>query len=761
MEYMAGGVAGAGEVAGDMANDNSDSPIFRATHSGRKGSKKVRTGCITCKIRKVKCDETKPYCVRCTKTGRRCDGYLDARTMAQRRRRSGAAMPGDSPGDPQAPLFYEWASAEEKRSFQFFQHVTAPCLSGDYDGAFWSGIVLQICRSEPAVKHAVLAVSSLHEGMTRGTVAPYADISDRQSFALWQYNKSIAFLLDQMRDADAKPLVPLLTCILFVCIEFMQSKDRESLIHLDQGRYILSQLGRKASSRNPEIDIIKDHLVPVYTRLSLTSLMFGGDPVAIPMSLKTSVEIPAMFTTIDQVRYALYDFMDETLRFAKRTHQAKFSTVSSAEMLAFEDEQDYLLRKLSKFNVAFSLYQSRAGKDSPPGSVALVQIHIYTTLIWVSTALASRETAFDDHVASFSAIVPLAASFMDSIAAPSLRDNPAARAPTSSPSPADTRRFSNMFTFEMHIIAPLYFVAVKCRHPLIRRSALDLLQRNPTRRENLWRANIMAAIAEDIIKLEERHLDADTRSRSATPPELTAPFTAGFTPDLWATSQDMLPLGSLSQPNLFSEPTTSGQMSSSGADAEDLDLSHVPIDPSLLMDTADVDSSVHSSTHSFNDARSIASSTTFDDMGKPTIYVGGGRQGGTPSMSADTPSSTPTPWRAQSQFTTPGIILEPPTPMEEDPTVLGLPSGFHARRTSGASPSVSGSGSASGSRSSCSSVDLTEQRVNAPFDVPEHFRVHEAIIGPDKEDGSWVMMFRKLNGLDREWDVQTDYVAVA
>ncbi|KAK3333966.1 hypothetical protein B0T19DRAFT_142446 [Cercophora scortea] len=750
MEYMAGG------VAGDMANNNSDSPGFQATHSGRKGSKKVRTGCITCKIRKVKCDETKPYCVRCTKTGRRCDGYLDARTMAQRRRRSGATMPGDSPGDPRTPLFYEWASAEEKRSFQFFQHVTAPCLSGDYDGAFWSGIVLQICQSEPAVKHAVLAVSALHEGMTRGTVAPYADISDRQSFALWQYNKSIAFLLDQMREADAKPLVPLLTCILFVCIEFMQSKDRESLIHLDQGRYILSQLGRKASSRNPEIDIIKDHLVPVYTRLSLTSLMFGGDPVAIPVSLKTSVDIPAMFTTIDQVRYALYDFMDETLRFAKRTHQAKFSDVSSEEMLAFEDEQDYLLRKLSKFNVAFSLYQSRAGKDSPPGSVALVQIHIYTTLIWVSTALASRETAFDDHVASFSAIVPLAASFMDSIAAPSLRDNPAAKAPTSSPSPADTQRFSNMFTFEMHIIAPLYFVAVKCRHPLIRRSALNLLQRNPSRRENLWRANIMAAIAEDIIKLEERHLDPDTRSRSASPPEMTAPFTAGFTPDLWATSQDMLPLGSFSHPNYYAEPT-------SGVDTEDIDLSHVPIDPSLLMDTADVDSSVHSSSHSFNDARSTASSTTFDDVVKSTIYVGGGTQGGTPSIGTNTPSSTPTPWRAPSHFATPGIILEPPTPMDEDPAVLSHTSSFHARRTSGASPSASASasGSASGSRSSYSSIDLTEQRVNAPFDVPEHFRVHEAIIGPDKEDGSWVMMFRKLHGLDREWDVQTNYVAVA
>ncbi|KAL2807765.1 hypothetical protein BJX63DRAFT_60948 [Aspergillus granulosus] len=36
---------------------------------------KVRTGCITCKIRRVKCDEGKPSCSRCVSTGRKCDGY--------------------------------------------------------------------------------------------------------------------------------------------------------------------------------------------------------------------------------------------------------------------------------------------------------------------------------------------------------------------------------------------------------------------------------------------------------------------------------------------------------------------------------------------------------------------------------------------------------------------------------------------------------------------------------------------------------------
>ncbi|KAL2349610.1 hypothetical protein BJ546DRAFT_725193 [Cryomyces antarcticus] len=45
---------------------------------GGKGSgAKVKTGCITRKIRHVKCDERKPECSRCTGTGRRCDGYTN------------------------------------------------------------------------------------------------------------------------------------------------------------------------------------------------------------------------------------------------------------------------------------------------------------------------------------------------------------------------------------------------------------------------------------------------------------------------------------------------------------------------------------------------------------------------------------------------------------------------------------------------------------------------------------------------------------
>ncbi|KAK3987945.1 transcriptional regulatory protein moc3 [Cladorrhinum sp. PSN332] len=744
--------------------------------------------------------------------------------MSQRRRRAG--LGGHGVGEPQAPLalLYEWASADERRAFHFFQHVTAPCLSGDLDGAFWRMLVLQICQSEPAVRHAVLAVSSLHEGMVQATMMiPYQDADHRHSFALFQYNRAIACLLDQMRTVDARPLVPLLTCVLFVCIELMQSKDKESLIHLEQGRQILNQLGRRVSMRNPEIDLIKQHLVPMYTRLSLTSLMFGGDPVPIPTLLKTLTEVPMMFETIDEVRYALYDFMDESLRFAKKSHVAKIQDVPQEDLRAFENEQDYLLRKLAKFNVAFSLYQSTKSRDAPPGAIALIQIHTHTTYIWISTALSKHETVFDDYVDTFSAIIPLATEFLNTLTTPtSHRDQQLGKAPGAMASTTDTRRLQAMFTFEMSTIAPLYFVAAKCRHPMIRRAALDLLRRTPGRRENLWRANVMAAIAEHTMRLEEKHLrpprsEGQADSRSASPPDLSSAFPYTFGPgDAWASSLPDVPFpdnfrmninlgGQVMGPPPVTTPASSAAPAV-GIDAglaHDLsNLSHMPIDPTLLFDATEV-----SSAHSFSVAPSIASS--LDDLGSaagPTIYVGGA---GSPLPSQALDSQTAL-WGG-SPHAPPGIALEPPTPRDESVAsyMMGPPPSSHHSHSSHqhsrphsvvGSPSIRSEDSPQmhpidmgmsfgqlppqqqgmmgtgfndhdlgmmmnfgghGMHLNLSQTAVLSRSADAPYDVPERFRVHESIIGPDKEDGSsWVMMFRKLGGLNAEWDVLTEYVTV-
>ena len=672
--------------------------------------------------------------------------------MAPRRRSK------DSDGSEPRSLgvLLDWASPEEKRSFHFFQHVTAPSLSGDLDAAFWKVLVLQICQTEHAVRHAVLAVSSLHEGLLQGTVDPYMDGGASQSFALQQYNKAISRLLDQMNNAGSKPMASLLTCILFVCIEFMQSKDKESLIHLEQGRQILSQLERKAKSDDPEIECIKEHLVPMYTRLSLTSFLFGGSPVPIPTGLKTLTAIPVTFKSLAELRYCMYDFMDQGLRFTQRARPAKYGDSLSPEHIrALQNEQQHLLSQLAKLSVAFSLFRASKPTAAPEHHMHVLQMYLHAQQIWISTALSTSETAYDDHLASFSAIVPLAASFLEA-------EQTMPRQPFQSRSvvasfgapPGFARSAQNSsaanFTFETHVIPPLYYVATKCRHPLIRRSALDLLRKNPERRENLWRASIMGSIAAHVVEVEERWAERSTPPTDFPPPpaafakevnpqDIFARGMSGpFGPDSFRSSMPSRDVASESlftvhetPTTMFGEvlPTTTATTSIPELSVEDLDLDFdLPIDPALGMMDVEVSSS-------FSAAPSLSSS-----------------QDGASSISAIDPMMAFLAPQGLSNWLTQPV--PPPTPA----AALHIPPnpGLTDRREHSRRASPSGSSD----HSSEMERYANKQSLEAPFDLPEPLRVHDAIIGPEKADGSWVTVFRKLHGSHADWDVLTEYVLV-
>lgn len=62
------------------------------------------------------------------------------------------------------------------------------------------------------------------------------------------------------------------------------------------------------------------------------------------------------------------------------------------------------------------------------------------------------------------------------------------------------------FTFDNEVILPLYFVAVKCRHGRVRRTAISLL-RSQERQEGVWNSILTARVAEYLIRIEEEDID--------------------------------------------------------------------------------------------------------------------------------------------------------------------------------------------------------------------------------------------------------------
>ncbi|VUC24920.1 unnamed protein product [Clonostachys rosea] len=465
------------------SNASSNTPE-RAKPSGRKGSRKVRTGCLTCKIRKVKCDETKPNCLRCTKTGRKCDGYVTPPPRAQ-----SSKLPN---------LVPELLSSEDYHAFDYYRVRSSAVLGGivrDSGDDFWSSLVIRLAITEPAVRHALLALSSVHEKVIAIGDRPETRIPNT-AFAFGEYSKAITAISKWTPPSNSSEpaTVPLLVCVLFICIEFLMDYEAAAQVHISQGRKILSQINEaQATASSPAAEMLRTVLVPIYTRLSLASFLFGHRPASIPDFFIGDWSIPFNFPSLHEARDALFGLLNCGLQFSTEIMPLIYDpTITQDQLQSIVSRQRAILARLAEWSTAFTILEATMGFKTALQD--LLHMYYHTAHIWISTTLGPNELVYDNHLAGFGAVVSHAASAI--AAAPSLRGQDAA------------------FVFETEFVAPLYWVAMKCRHPMLRRAAIRLLGRKEvvSRRENFWRAREYLGVAMKTMEMEEAHIVGSPRA---------------------------------------------------------------------------------------------------------------------------------------------------------------------------------------------------------------------------------------------------------
>ena len=230
----------------------------------------------------MKCDETKPACLKCTSTGRKCDGFetqdqkatrfinttsvhvKDGLVNVQNGPASNAAnsLRTSSPPVKSCKIYDSKDRAQESglglisytalyrnpfldipgtpqeyRSLEFFHHYVAPALSGDFDSEFWTRLIPCIGASEPPIKHAMMALASLYKYQMNDEGYP---TQEEQNFTLLQYNRAIRSLGVRLNAGEEALEITLLTCVLFICLEFMRGNQDVALHHLQGGLHILS-----------------------------------------------------------------------------------------------------------------------------------------------------------------------------------------------------------------------------------------------------------------------------------------------------------------------------------------------------------------------------------------------------------------------------------------------------------------------------------------------------------------------------------------
>lgn len=375
----------------------------------------------------------------------------------------------------------EFESPDGCRAFDYYRSQSAPVLSNIMDSEFWGGLVMRLSVTEPIVRHAVLAMSSLHEHLSTNRqhstgVGP--------AFVYSEYSKSIS-ALRKWKSSDG-PTIPLLACVLYTCLEFLLDNENAARMHILQGRQLLGSIDDDSS---PAMEMVKRDLVPMYTRLGLAAFLYGGHPPTVPDHLRPSMAPRPKFDSMAEARSLLYHLLDEAMRFSTTAKPKVYtSDPTSEDMRGLFSTQQEILTRLNHWNTTFVIYTSGTKMTQAATCTQnLLLIYYNTAVVWVSTALSRHEVAFDAHITSFATIVSLAASIIGS----------AQRGPP-----------LHSFSFETELIAPIYWTAQKCRHPMLRRAAVKLLMKDvlKNRRENLWHSNEAIAISLRTIEIEEESI---------------------------------------------------------------------------------------------------------------------------------------------------------------------------------------------------------------------------------------------------------------
>jgi hypothetical protein len=122
-------------------------------------------------------------------------------------------------------------SEKERRSFHFFQQETAPQLTGFFGHNFWESYLLQAAHHEPSIRHAILALGSLHEALEQDSGLNVQSHTSRPTddFILENYNQAIKSLVRPVSQKGQQAIdVCLISSILFACLEVSSPSSNSS-----------------------------------------------------------------------------------------------------------------------------------------------------------------------------------------------------------------------------------------------------------------------------------------------------------------------------------------------------------------------------------------------------------------------------------------------------------------------------------------------------------------------------------------------------
>ncbi|KAF5539445.1 zn2 cys6 DNA binding protein [Fusarium mexicanum] len=214
-------------------------------------------GCITCRGRRVKCDEIKPTCTRCHTARFKCEGYASNFRMVTSTSLVSAAHPVPSSTRVQMPLYYQPLLEEVLYFAQHFTIKPVPTNSSTYEK---EARLTLATASEPAIKHALASLNTLRKvHAERGSSSAAKQMTTSLQRGIQEYTSSLGALASRLADNEvATRKAALLCCQMFISIETALNNFTSAIQHFVRGVQIMHQYGQPSSDvmdEMPNVDL--------------------------------------------------------------------------------------------------------------------------------------------------------------------------------------------------------------------------------------------------------------------------------------------------------------------------------------------------------------------------------------------------------------------------------------------------------------------------------------------------------------------------
>ncbi|KAF3390370.1 hypothetical protein F1880_009045 [Penicillium rolfsii] len=485
----------------------------------RASAPKKRTGCGTCKyvtppsaylrqkptpynrIRHKRCDEAKPVCNICQKTGRICDGYIDPSTGKQ----FGGHADRNSPflGILPRTLF---DNEVEAQGFRFFETATEIQLAAALRNHGWTPPLLQLSHQDPAIRHAVIAngIMSRRYQASEISASTEPQANNLSQAALQQYCKAIACFRFQLGaslespDVNPTSLETAPACfVLLIMFEFMQGNASGLMIHLKHANKLATTFPR---SRQAQSFINLLALIETVAIMWLNLDLSHSDASPCLQELNECPRPLKSPLGPDSLYYDLSWIKDDVLKWRCAVESAhKDSTTQVVKPGCFYAvSRQTIQSKLDSWNERW-ITRPPNDEDRAPHYYSLLRVNYLFTVLVVdevhqrqssappgqNESAHSRDKSKSDH---FNEIIESTTSVLEA------GHSISRYYPCAEEEPLEAAGLLPLFSFRHSFIQPLFYVAQNAPQITLRQRAIRLLMEKPWR-EGAWDSYIMGSIA--------------------------------------------------------------------------------------------------------------------------------------------------------------------------------------------------------------------------------------------------------------------------